>query len=166
MNKKLTRIQFGARLSELGLSALALNTLGLSGLLASSNAMAQADDYKALVYVYLFGGNDSFNMVAPKEPGSLRTRYEEGRGLVALPANDLVSLNLQSNALISSGESYDGFGMHPSCVDLASMFNSQEMSVLCNVGNLIEPTDRNHFSSADAIFHRSFFRIQINHVNC
>ena len=150
MKQKLNRRQFGSCLSDIGLSAMTINALGLSALLSSSNSMAQADDYKALVYVYLFGGNDSFNMVAPKEPGGLRSRYDDGRGLVALPANDLIGLNLKSNALISSGESYNGFGMHPDCGDLASMFNNGELSILSNVGNLIEPIDRSAFFSSDA----------------
>jgi len=128
MKKNFTRRQFAKNMGGLGLSTLALNTLGLSGLFSSSQVMAQASDYKALVYVYLFGGNDSFNMVAPKESGILRTRYEVGRGNVALPANDL------------------GFGMHPDCADLASMFNNGELGVLGNVGNLIEPTSRDSFS--------------------
>lgn len=136
------RRQFGKNLGALGVSALSLNSLGITGLLSSSNAMATSSDYKALVYVFLDGGNDSFNMVLPKEPGNLRTRYEEGRGVVALPANDLHSLNLRSNALISNGESYNGFGMHPDCTDLAAMFNAGEMGVLSNVGNIIEPTNR------------------------
>ena len=42
--------------------------------------------------------------------------------------------------------SYDGFGMHPECADLASMFNNGELGVLSNVGNLIEPTSRDSFS--------------------
>ena len=145
MEKKITRRQFGKSLS---LSALTLNTLGVSGLLSARNAMAQASDYKALVYVYLFGGNDSFNMVAPKAPGNLRTRYENGRGSIALPANDLHALNLASPARISNQEEYDDFGMHPNCGDLAAMFNDREMSILSNVGNLIEPTNRANFSSA------------------
>ena len=146
MKKNISRRQFTKSVGSLGLSALTLNTLGLSGLVSSSTAMAQASDYKALVYVYLFGGNDSFNMVAPKESGVLRTRYEDGRGRVALAASDLHTLNLRSDALISSGESYNGFGMHPDCADLADMFNDGEMGVLSNVGNLIEPTNRSSFS--------------------
>ena len=137
---------FGKTLGGLSMSALTLNTLGVTGLLSSSHALAASGDYKALVYVYLFGGNDSFNMVLPKESGDLRTRYEDGRTTVALPANSLHTLNLRSNALISSGESYDGFGMHPNCGDLATLFNEGELSVLSNVGNLIEPTDRTSYS--------------------
>lgn len=146
MKKTLTRRQFGKSVSSLGLSALTLNTLGVSGLLGASTAMAQETDYKALVYVYLFGGNDSFNMVVPKEPGDLRTRYENGRGSIALPSESLHSLN--ASALISSGETSDGFGMHANCGDLAGMFNADELSVLCNIGNLVEPTDRTSFSDA------------------
>ena len=148
MNNKLTRRQFAKNLrnlSGLGLGTLALNGLGLSGLAASSTAMAQATDYKALVYVYLFGGNDSFNMVAPKTASDLRSRYEQGRGVIALPADDLHLLN--TSARISNGQLYDGFGMHPRCGDLATMFNANELAILNNVGNLIEPTDRLSFSN-------------------
>jgi uncharacterized protein (DUF1501 family) len=138
---------FGKTLGGLSLSALTLNTLGVTGLLSSSNAMAASGDYKALVYVYLFGGNDSFNMVVPKEAGDLRTRYETGRTTVALAADSLHTLNLRSDALISSGETYNGFGMHPNCGDLAGMFNDGELGVLSNVGNLIVPTDRTSYSA-------------------
>jgi len=148
MNDKITRRQFGRRLSGFGLNSLALNGTGLAGLLSSSNAMAQSTDYKALVYVYLFGGNDSFNMVVPKGEGTLRTRYDAGRGSVALAADDLHALNLRSDALISNGETYNAFGMHPACGDLAELFNSGELGVLSNVGNLIEPTSRDSFSDA------------------
>ena len=146
MKKKISRRQFAKNLSSLGLSAAALNTLGVSGLLSSSAAMAQSSDYKALVYILLEGGNDSFNMVVPQESGSLRTRYEDGRRAMALPANSLHSLDLRSDALISSGETYNGFGMHASCGDLANMFNDGELGILANVGNLVQPTDRSNMN--------------------
>ena len=126
-------------------SATAVNSLGLSSLLHSPISMAAADDYKALVFVFLAGGNDSFNMVAPKSAGSLRTRYEQGRRSVTLAADELHALNLAQNATIYGGETYNGFGMHPACTEMAEMFNNQELSVLCNIGNLNVPTTREQF---------------------
>ena len=50
--------------------------------------------------------------------------------------------SLVSPATIYGGQSYNDFGLHPACSDMANMFNNQEMSVVCNVGNLFEPTTR------------------------
>ncbi len=120
---------------------MATQAFGLESYLGQQSS----DDYKALVFVFLNGGNDSFNMLAPKSPGVLRERYESGRGVVALPADDLHSLSPQSDVQIDGNESYSGFGLHPSCGDMAEMFNNQELSFICNVGNIIKPVTRTEF---------------------
>ena len=81
-------------------SSLATNSLGLMGLLNTSEALASADDYKALVFIFLNGGNDSFNMVVPRGAGQLRANYALNRGVVALSESSLNGLNLQSLSLI------------------------------------------------------------------
>ena len=140
--KGLTRRNFIKRSSYLG-SAAAIQSLGLSGLLAASKSYASTD-YKALVFIFLNGGNDAFNMLVPRS-GTLRTDYETGRGIVALPTNQLHTLNLSTPAQIYGGGTFSDFGFHPDCSDMADMFNAQEMSVVCNVGNLYEPTTRDQF---------------------
>ncbi len=145
-NNQLSRRRFLKRSSYLTLGSASLaNSIGLAGLVNSSNSIAATDDYKALVFVFLAGGNDSFNMVAPKSTGNLRTNYEQGRRSVALAADELHSINLTKNALIFGGEEYNGFGMHPACGHMAEMFNNQELSVLCNIGNITVPTTREQF---------------------
>ena len=140
--KGLSRRNFIKRSSYLG-SAAAIQSLGLSGLLAASKSYA-SNDYKALVFIFLNGGNDAFNMLVPRS-GTLRTDYETGRGIVALPTNQLHTLNLSTPAQIYGGGTFSDFGFHPDCSDMADMFNAQEMSVVCNVGNLYEPTTRDQF---------------------
>ncbi|RCU52920.1 MULTISPECIES: DUF1501 domain-containing protein [Corallincola] len=149
MKTKMSRRDFIIQSAQSAAVATAAVSIGLPGLLQAAemqNADA-GDDYKALVYIFLAGGNDSFNMVAPKEDGVLRTRYEESRQNAALAKEDLVALNLSEPPQIYNDESYDGFGMHPQCTDMADMFNAGEMGVICNVGNLHEPTSREEFLS-------------------
>lgn len=123
----------------------AAQSFGLMSLLHSSQALAANDDFKALVFIFLSGGNDSYNMVVPRGAGELRDTYEQGRRFAALPADSLHALNLANPANIYGGQSYNDFGLHPACADMAQLFNSGELSVVCNMGNLVEPTDRDQY---------------------
>ena len=75
--KQLSRREFLKCSSLLG-STFALNSLGLTSLLSASKSYA-SDDYKALVFIFLNGGNDAFNMIVPMGTGDLRGDYETGR---------------------------------------------------------------------------------------
>ena len=142
-NKGLSRRDFLRQLSCFS-SVAAMQSLGLASLLGASKSMA-SDDYKALVFIFLDGGNDSFNMLVPRGAGALRTDYEAGRRVVALAANELQPITLSVPATVYGGENYNDFGLHPACGHMAEMFNNQEMSVICNIGNLFEPTTRDQF---------------------
>ena len=141
--KQLSRREFLKCSSLLG-STFALNSSGLTSLLSASKSYA-SDDYKALVFIFLNGGNDAFNMIVPMGTGDLRGDYETGRRFLSLSNNSLNPINLVSPATIYGGQSYNDFGLHPACSDMANMFNNQEMSVVCNVGNLFEPTTRDQY---------------------
>ena len=74
----------------LGLGASGAAALGL-GRLGPVNALAQsAGDYKALVCVFLFGGNDSDNMIVPVSSQS--DRYAAVRGDLAVPRSEMLSM--------------------------------------------------------------------------
>ncbi|WP_440877434.1 DUF1501 domain-containing protein [Thalassotalea sp. PLHSN55] len=146
VKQHISRRRFLKRSSLLSLtSATTIGSLGLGGLLNTSSALAATSDYKALVFVFLAGGNDSFNMIVPKGDGPLRDQYQQGRRTIAIPAEQLHTLDLVTAPQIYGGENYAEFGMHPACADLATLFNDQEMSVLCNIGNLNVPTTREQF---------------------
>ena len=134
-------------------TAVAANSVGMLGLLNASDVMADPNDpndYKALVFIMLEGGNDCFNMIVPTGSGALRTNYELGRGVVALPEEGLHSLNLVSPAKVHEGSDSSEFAMHPSCSAMAELFNNQDLAVICNAGNLVTPISREQYFSGVA----------------
>lgn len=116
-----------------------LNTL-LNLRLASSIANAappQPGEYRALVCLFMSGGNDSFNMLSPLSgPSSThtnsRTEYENSRGNLALPLSGLHTIN----PLNTPGRT---FAVHPSMPKLAARFEAGDAAFVANVGTLIEP---------------------------
>lgn len=54
------------------------NSLGTLSLFQSNKAFSAERDFKALVYIFLEGGNDAFNMLVPKEAGQLKQNQNQG----------------------------------------------------------------------------------------
>ncbi|MCW1912711.1 DUF1501 domain-containing protein [Luteolibacter sp. GHJ8] len=116
-----------------------LNTL-LNLRLASSIANAAPPgpgEYRALVCLFLSGGNDSFNMLSPfsgpsSTHGNSRTEYENSRGNLALPLAGLHEIH----PLNTPGRT---FAVHPSMPKLAARFEAGDAAFVANVGTLIEP---------------------------
>jgi uncharacterized protein (DUF1501 family) len=84
--------------------------------------------YKALVCVFLFGGNDANNMIVPLD--SRYNAYQSMRGPVALA----------SDALLPAATT--GYGLHPSLPAVQSLFNQQYAAAVLNVGTLVRPTTK------------------------
>jgi uncharacterized protein (DUF1501 family) len=120
-------LHFGAR--TLASSAMLSTLGGLQRVLAGS---ANTTGYKALVCLYMYGGNDGFNWFVPLTPAGYST-YANTRTSLALAQNTLLPLN---------GTASDGYtyGIHPSCPEIQKLFNSKNIAVLCNVGTLVQPT--------------------------
>jgi len=103
------------------------------------NAFAQGPSYRALVCVFLAGGNDGNNTVVPL--GS--TDYQayatarSGSGLV-IPSGDLLRI-----AAPSAGE----FGLHPSLAGIRNLWADGQAAVVCNVGPLVQPMTRASYLS-------------------
>jgi uncharacterized protein (DUF1501 family) len=143
--QKNNRRQF-LQTSLAGVSTLALYSTGLLNLVNSTQALANdSDDYKALIYIFLEGGNDANNLLVPKGESDLRARYELYRGNLALPENSLNSITLVKPAKIYAAGSHNEFGLHTNCPDMANLFNQGELSIVCNTGNLLMPTTRQQY---------------------
>ena len=101
-------------------------------------------DYRALVCVYLYGGNDSFNMIVPVG-GAARTAYNltrpTGTGQIGIPA---ASLNVLTNSAASSGDACQ-YGLHPNMPELAALYNAGHAAIIANVGTLVAPTTQPQF---------------------
>ena len=96
-------------------------------------------DYKALVCVFLFGGNDSWSMVVPRSSAEYAA-YARSRQNLAIPQDQLIAVN----ALNGNGVSY---GLHPSMTGIASLFESARCAVVANVGPLIVPTTKAQYQA-------------------
>ncbi|MGJ8694297.1 MAG: DUF1501 domain-containing protein [Thalassotalea sp.] len=142
-----SRRKFLSRTSLIGLSAsITANSLGVFSLVNSTTTLAATQsDFKALVYVFLNGGNDAFNMLVPSGNGELRHAYEAGRGNVAIAKDTLNTITPVTPAKVFANDDYNDFGLHPQCPDMAQMFNNQEISFICNMGNLTVPTTRQQY---------------------
>jgi len=86
-------------------------------------------DYRALVCIYLYGGNDCFNMIVPRDAGY--AAYQATRTNLAVAQNALHALS-PVQAPIGGGQ----FGMHPEMRGIADLFNAQRAAIVANVGPL------------------------------
>jgi uncharacterized protein (DUF1501 family) len=118
-----------------GLSIVpALGASAALGHLGKISALAATADsgYKALVCVFLFGGNDANNLIVPLQ-GTALTNYNKTRGTLAV------------SQPIALGQS--GLGIHPNMPGIGKLFNQQNVAVVCNVGTLVAPLTRSQFQA-------------------
>jgi len=123
-------LKLGCRaLSAAGAAA----ALGRAGLM-TARAQTAASDYKALVCIFLFGGNDSNNMLIPNESSTYPT-YQTIRQNLAIPQGSLVSVH--------DAASNTTYGLHPSFATLAPLYNtSKRLAIMMNVGTLLQAVPR------------------------
>lgn len=110
----------------------ALINLRLTGSLAAE--AKGGDDYKALVCLFLAGGNDSFNMLAPVDPENGYPEYAAARAGVALPLTDFLPLGDPLPA--PDGRT---LGLNAQMTELKSLFDQGKAAMVANVGTLVEP---------------------------
>lgn len=123
-------------LSVLGAGApLALNLAAIGAAAAQST-----EDYRALVCVFLFGGNDQANTVVPTAPAEFAS-YADARPSLALPAERLTSLGSVAS---QGGRS---FAMPVELATLAALYQSGRLAIVSNVGPLIAPTTLTQYRS-------------------
>jgi uncharacterized protein (DUF1501 family) len=127
-----------AALSSLGLAA----RFGLVDLVAAAHAqVAAATDYKALVCVFMFGGNDGNNTVIPLDSAGYKT-YSSVR-------NAASGIQLTQSALlpIQPSNTPTPYGLHPALGELQTLFNQRRLAILANVGTLTRPTTRAQYDA-------------------
>lgn len=112
------------------------------------SALAQGTtDYKALVCIFLFGGNDANNMIVPLD--SNYANYQTIRANLALPQASLLPLQVGSAS---------NFGLHPNLSELQGLFNNQKvLAVLNNVGTLVQPTTQQQYQSHNKTLPQNLF---------
>ena len=91
---------------------------------------APVQDYKALVCLFLFGGNDGHNLIVPLTGGQYGA-YQSARGALALSPAQLLGI---------TDPTLGAFGLHYALPELQALFNRGKLAVLANVGVLVRPT--------------------------
>ena len=145
--ERLSRRQLFTRCSAIALgSSCALSTLGR---LQLAHAQTDAEeDYKALVCVFLFGGNDAFNMVVPRSTAEYAS-YSASRLSLAVEQNTLIPIN-------NSQQGVD-YGFHPAFTELANLYSQNKLAVLANVGALVEPTTKAQYQAKSVLLPPQLF---------
>ncbi|WP_200833206.1 DUF1501 domain-containing protein [Ruegeria sp. AU67] len=140
LTKSFTRRQF---LASTGVAATgAMMGAALPGLAQAGTGMIKPAR-RALVFVMLDGGNDSFNMLVPKDKIAYG-QYSETRANLALSRGELLALDTPKDRLGRS------FGLHPSMPEMAELFDQRRLSFVANVGPLVEQVRKEQFYDGSA----------------
>nr|AUN36006.1 hypothetical protein [uncultured bacterium] len=104
-----------------------------------------ATDYRALVCVFLNGGNDGNNMLVSLDQydgpaGSLVEGYSNVRNAAGLAI-------AKASLLPVSPASGGSYGFHPNMPEMQTLFNQGKLAVLCNSGPLVEPLTRTTYQN-------------------
>lgn len=127
-----SRRQFLGRASCAGISSIpVLNTLlNLSFAEKISAVTAPANgEYRALVCLFLSGGNDSFNMLVPRETTAY-AQYQSARSNLSLAPGSLIDVHPIGQP---------DFAVHGGMPEVAALFETGDAAFVANVGTLVEP---------------------------
>ncbi len=124
--------------SSMALSAASMTTLPHTAFAQQSRTATS--DYKALVIVFLKGGNDAYNMIVPTSPREYET-YQATRPNLALTPTEIHPISLTT-------ENQVNLGIHHAMSDLVPLFESGDASVFVNSGQLLTPTTRSTIAAS------------------
>ena len=126
--------------------------LGFSrfGRLAQLNAAVSpvTPNYKAMVCIFLFGGNDANNLLVPMSTAGYQ-KYSTARGgTLALAANTL------SPIAAANGTAY---GLHPRLAPLQPLYLQKKLALAANVGMLVKPITKAQYQQGQAAVPSNLF---------
>jgi uncharacterized protein (DUF1501 family) len=124
----------------------ALDLMGItnSGGDPSTDPFAQSgsadSEYRALVCVFMFGGNDAYDTFVPNDTPSYNA-YATARGALARPRNSILPID-PTGGFRGAGT----FGFAPELVGLKGLFDSGDLAVVSNIGTLMRPTAKSDWA--------------------
>jgi len=128
-----------AACAALGTAAL---TSAIRDLRFMNAAVAQSNivDYKALICIFLSGGNDSNNLILPRIQAEYDNYAAIRTSVLAIPQSNILPIT----PLSSDGHDY---GLHPACPELQTLFGEGKLATLFNTGTLLYPLTRSQYQS-------------------
>ncbi|MFN0041103.1 MAG: DUF1501 domain-containing protein [Burkholderiales bacterium] len=139
MTGKYSRREFVKRASALSIAGagapFALNLASIGAAVAQT-----APEYRAIVCLFFFGGNDHTNTIVPYDPTE-HAAYVAARPEIAHAFN---ALTPTATAPVAS-QGGRPFAFHPALGSLKSLYDLGKLAVVANVGPLVVPTTRTQF---------------------
>jgi len=134
--KNKSRRNFIGKVSCAGLGYMTLmnSLLNFKAMNAAAISNSSVNNYKAIVCILQAGGNDSFNMLIPRNNAKYN-EYAAARSNLAIPQNQILPIYPTS----SDGNEY---GVHPAMQGVQNLFNNGKLSFVTNIGTLVEPLSK------------------------
>jgi len=127
---------------RMGCCGIAVGAAASFSRLGVINAYAQTQsDYKALVCVFLNGGNDANNLIVPADSAGYAA-YKQARAGLALSQASLLQIQPTSAST--------PFGLHAKLPELQQLFNQKHLAILANAGTLIGPVTKQQVQNGSA----------------
>ena len=144
-----------AAMTNTSLLSTMFNLSATNAVVAQSGDLS---DYKAIVCLFMFGGNDSFNMLTPLDglgegaggaDTGERKGYLDARGGMYSAGSNNGALGLPVNEAtrIVDSASSRNFMIHPAMPEMKALYDTGKMSFVANVGSLVAPTTRANYDS-------------------
>lgn len=138
-------------------SAVAPWLLGLGAIGRAAAAGAPAPGYKALVCVFLYGGNDHANTLVPYDAASYAL-YQSLRPNFAYPYANLQATVLNPLQIpLDAGGAARQYALAPELAPLLPLFEAGRMAVLLNVGTLVQPTTKAQYLASSVPLPQKLF---------
>src|ERR1700746_3575034 len=137
------------RRSLLKMAMQSLGVLGTASCLGRLSrvyaASAGETDYKALVCIFLYGGNDGNNLIVPvKTDAQGYAEYQRVRGTtLGLPQKNLGLGHARSGKEV--------YGLHPQLGDLRGIYGQGKLAFVANVGTLNRPITKHEYQQGSAV---------------
>lgn len=135
MTTKASRREFLRTASALSVAGSATPWLLNLAAMGAASAQTAPTDYRALVCVFLYGGNDHSNMIVPFDNASYQL-YAQSRSNLALAQNTLLPLVTPNNPSMVGRQ----ISMRPEMAGLKALYDQGKAAVLGNIGPLMVPT--------------------------
>lgn len=134
-------LKLSARLAALGMTAVGGGFRGAGVYAAELNPNVPLTDYKALVCIYLFGGNDGNNMIVPRDSARYNA-YQSIRSGIALGTNKL---------LPAFTHGLDSYSLHYGMPEINGLYGQGSVAFVLNTGQLDQPLTKTEYLAGQKV---------------
>lgn len=114
-------------------------------LINAALAQTSLTGYKALVCIFMSGGNDANNWIVPRDTTTYG-EYAGLRGILAMPQSSLLPLYRSGTTDYQDADGHT-YGFHPGCTKLQTLFSEDKLGVVFNIGTLVRPITKDQYNS-------------------